>query len=218
MEDFDRTAAYIESLSKDMPAYLAELERAAIAEQVPVIRPAAQDLLRFVLAAHCPRRILEIGTATGFSALFMREYTPSDTQILTIENYEKRIRAAENNFNTYDTDHRILLLEGDAVDLLGELAGSFDLIFLDAAKGQYLHFLKDLLRLLSPGGILLSDNVLQEGDIVESRYIVERRDRTIHKRMREFLFSLTHDDALETVILPVGDGMSVTYKKDAHIR
>ena len=213
MDTYDRTAAYIDSLSKEKPAYLTEIERTACTEQVPVIRPGVQELLRFVLAAHQPRHILEIGTGTGFSALFMREYSPVKTQITTIENYEKRIRAACKNFDTYDTDHRICLLEGDAADFLPELAGPYDLIFLDAAKGQYLHFLDDVLRLLPSGGILLTDNVLQEGNILESRYLVERRDRTIHRRMREFLYALTHDDGLETVILPVEDGIALTYKK-----
>ena len=110
-------------------------------------------------------------------------------------------------FSTLD---KITLLEGDAADILKDLDGTFDLIFMDAAKGQYIHFLPDVLRLLSEGGILLSDNVLQDGDIIESRFAVTRRNRTIHSRMREYLYELKHHQDLETVILPVGDGVTVS--------
>ena len=105
------------------------------------------------------------------------------------------------------------MLEGDAADILKELEGTFDLIFMDAAKGQYIHFMPDILRLLASGGILVSDNVLQDGDIMESRFAVTRRNRTIHSRMREYLFELTHHELLETCILPVGDGITASVKK-----
>ena len=106
----------------------------------------------------------------------------------------------------------ITLLEGDAADILKELTGPYDFIFMDAAKGQYIHFLPEILRLLAPEGLLVSDNVLQDGDIIESRFAVERRNRTIHSRMREYLFELTHNEALRTVVLPVGDGVTVSVK------
>ena len=110
-------------------------------------------------------------------------------------------------------DHRITLLEGDALEILREMEDSFDLIFMDAAKGQYIHFYPEVMRLLAPEGILVSDNVLQEGDLIESHFAVERRNRTIYKRMREYLYVLKHDERLETSILPVGDGAAVSYKK-----
>ena len=81
---------------------------------------------------------------------------------------------------------------------------------MDAAKGQYIHFLPDVLRLLEPGGVLVSDNVLQDGDLIESHYIVERRNRTIYKRMREYLYVLKHDERLETAVIPLGDGVTVS--------
>jgi predicted O-methyltransferase YrrM len=143
----------------------------------------------------------------------MSEYAPENCHITTIEKYEKRIPAARENFRRAGREERITLLEGDAADILKDMEGSFDLIFMDAAKGQYIHFMPDVLRLLAPGGILLSDNVLQDGDIIESRFAVTRRNRTIHSRMREYLYELKHHPELETVILPVGDGVTVSVKK-----
>ena len=106
----------------------------------------------------------------------------------------------------------ITLLEGDAADILKDLDDRYDLIFMDAAKGQYIHFLPEILRLLRTGGVLLSDNVLQDGDIIESHFAVERRNRTIYKRMREYLYTLKHHEQLETAILPLGDGVTMSTK------
>ncbi len=135
-------------------------------------------------------------------------------QITTIENYAKRIPIAQENFCRAGRTDQITLLAGDAADILKTLEGSYDLIFMDAAKGQYIHFFEDVLRLLAPGGVLVSDNVLQDGDIIESKFAVERRNRTIHKRMREYLYVLTHHEALTTTILPVGDGLAVSVKRE----
>ena len=142
----------------------------------------------------------------------MHEYSPTDCHITTIEKYEKRIPIAKENFAKAGAEDRITLLEGDATDILKHLEDSYDLIFMDAAKGQYIHFLPDILRLLPPGGLLVSDNVLQDGDIIESRFAVTRRNRTIHARMRDYLYELKHHPQLETVILPVGDGVTLSTK------
>ena len=159
-----------------------------------------------------PKQILEVGTAIGFSALLMSEYAPADCHITTIEKYEKRIPIARENFRKAGKEQQITLLEGDALEILAELGGSYDIIFMDAAKGQYINFLPDILRLLAPGGLLISDNVLQDGDIIESRFAVTRRNRTIHARMREYLYELKHCPGLETFILPVGDGVTLSTK------
>ena len=188
-------------------------EKEARETNVPVIRAQVQSLLKLLLALRQPAAILEVGCAIGFSALLMSEYAPENCHITTIEKYEKRIPAARENFRRAGREERITLLEGDAADILKDMEGSFDLIFMDAAKGQYIHFMPDVLRLLAPGGILLSDNVLQDGDIIESRFAVTRRNRTIHSRMREYLYELKHHPELETVILPVGDGVTVSVKK-----
>ncbi len=205
--------AFIDSLDPGNTPFLNEIEQEAKRTNVPIIRTQVQSLLRLLLAMRKPTSILEVGCAIGFSALLMSEYGPEDCHITTIENYEKRIPVARENFRRAGKEDKITLLEGDAADILRELARPYDMIFMDAAKGQYIHFLPDVLRLLSPGGILLSDNVLQDGDILESRFAVTRRNRTIHSRMREYLYELKHHPELETVILPVGDGVTVSVKR-----
>lgn len=173
-----------------------------------------QQFLKLLLAMKRPMRILEVGTAVGFSSILMAEYDPVPCEITTIENYEKRIPIAKENFIRAGKEKQIMLLEGDAAQILPTLTETYDFIFMDAAKGQYIHFMPDILRLLGPEGTLVSDNVLQDGDIIESRFAVTRRNRTIHKRMREYLYELTHDEHLVTAVLPIGDGVTVsTWKK-----
>ena len=208
----ERMSAFIDSLDKGNTPFLDEIEKYAIETQVPIIRKSMQSLLKFLLAYAKPKNILEVGTAIGFSALLMSEYAPKDCHITTIEKYEKRIPIARENFKKAGKEEAITLLEGDATEILQELNGTYDIIFMDAAKGQYINFLPNILRLLAPGGLLISDNVLQDGDIIESRFAVTRRNRTIHARMREYLYELTHHPMLETCILPVGDGATLSVK------
>lgn len=209
----ERFTSFINSLDTGNPEYLNEIEEYAKETSVPIIRTEMQSFLRLLLAMKQPQTILEVGTAIGFSALLMSEYAPDNCRITTIEKYEKRIPIALANFEKTGKQDKITLLEGDAVEILHTMNGSYDFIFMDAAKGQYIHFLPDILRLLNPGGILVSDNVLQDGDIIESRYAVTRRNRTIHARMRDYLYELKHMDGLVTSILPVGDGITVSVKK-----
>ncbi len=209
----ERFVAYINSLDAGNPAYLDELEAYAIQTQVPIIRKEMQSFMRTMLLMNKPKRILEVGTAIGFSALLMSEFMPQDGQITTIENYEKRIPIARANFQKYGKKDRITLLEGDAAEVLKTLEGPYDFIFMDAAKGQYIHYLPQIMRILTPGGVLISDNVMQDGDIIESKYAVTRRDRTIHRRMREYLYTLTHHEELQTSILTLGDGVAVSVRK-----
>lgn len=209
----ERMTTFINSFDTGNTPFLDTIEQEALAGNVPIIRKDMQGLLRFLLTSYRPGSILEVGTATAFSALLMHEYAPKGCHITTIEKYEKRIPIAKENIRRGEAEDDITLLEGDATDILRDLSGTFDFIFMDAAKGQYIHFLPDVLRLLSPGGILVTDNILQEGEIVESKYIVTRRNRTIHNRMRDYLYELKHNPALETVILTVGDGVTISYKK-----
>ncbi|MGN0272950.1 MAG: O-methyltransferase [Lachnospiraceae bacterium] len=209
----ERLVTYINSLDRGNTELLDAIEAEAVRDYVPIIRKEMQSFLKMMLQLQQPRRILEVGTAVGFSAILMAEYNPKPCEITTIENYEKRIPIARENFKRAGKQDMIELLEGDAAQVLKTLQEPFDFIFMDAAKGQYLNFLPDILRLLSPGGILISDNVLQDGDIVESRFAVTRRNRTIHKRMREYLYELTHHEELVTTVLPVGDGITVSVKK-----
>ena len=200
----ERMSAFIDSLDTGNTPFLNEIEREAKETNVPIIRTQMQSLMKFLLAMHKPESILEVGCAIGFSALLMSEYAPAGCKITTIEKYEKRIPIARENFKRAGREDSITLLEGDAADVLKELTGTYDLIFMDAAKGQYIHFLPDILRLMPEGGLLVSDNVLQDGDIIESRFAVTRRNRTIHSRMRDYLYELKHHPQLETVILPAG--------------
>ena len=204
---------YMNSLDKGNTPFLNHLEQEALKNRVPIIRREMQSFLKVLLQIKAPKRILEVGTAVGFSTLLMSTYNPADCEIVTIENYEKRIPIAKENFRKAGKEEHITLLEGDAQEILKTLTGSFDFIFMDAAKGQYINFLPEVLRLLEDGGILLSDNVLQDGDIVESHFAVERRNRTIYKRMREYLYVLKHHELLETSILPLGDGVTLSIKK-----
>ncbi len=208
-----RYVDFMNSLEKEEIAYLEELETYALDTDVPIIRKEMQSFLKTLIMMNKPRQILEVGTAIGFSALLMSEYMPADAHITTIEKYEKRIPIARENFKKHGKEEQITLIEGDAAQVLAQLSGEYDLIFMDAAKGQYIHFLPDILRLLKQGGVLLSDNVLQDGDVIESRYAVTRRNRTIHGRMREYLYELKNHPQLQTSIIPLGDGITLSVKK-----
>ena len=210
----ERISTFISSFDTGNTPFLEELEQYAKKTDVPIIRPQVQNLLKLLLAMKEPKTILEVGTAIGFSALLMSEYGPRDCHITTIEKYEVRIPIARENFKKAGKEKEITLIEGEATQILKELTGPYDMIFMDAAKGQYIHFLPDILRLLPTGGILVSDNVLQDGDVLQSRYAVTRRDRTIHSRMREYLYELKHHEGLQTDILPIGDGVAVSVKKE----
>ena len=208
----ERLVTYINSLDSGNTAILDTIEKEALDSYVPIIRKEMQSFLKLLLAMQKPKRILEVGTAVGFSAILMAEYNPYPGEIVTIENYEKRIPIARENFIRAEKEHQITLIEGDATEVLKILEEPFDMIFMDAAKGQYINFMPDILRLLRKDGVLVSDNVLQDGDIIESHFVVTRRNRTIHKRMREYLYELTHREDLVTAVLPIGDGITVSTK------
>lgn len=209
----ERLVTYINSLETGNTPILEQIEQEAIEAYVPIIRKEMQQFLKMLLAVKRPLRILEVGTAVGFSAILMAEYDPVHCEITTIENYEKRIHIARENFKRAGKEKQITLLEGDATEVLKTLEEPYDFIFMDAAKGQYIHFLPDIIRLLGEQGVLVSDNVLQDGTIIESRFVVTRRNRTIHKRMRDYLYELTHRDDLVTAVLPIGDGITVSSRR-----
>lgn len=209
----ERMVTFIHSLETENSEILETIEKEALDTFVPIIRKEMQSFLKVLLSIQKPKKILEVGTAVGFSALLMSEYAPEDCQITTIEKYEKRIPIARENFKRAGKEEQITLLEGDALEILKRLEESFDFIFMDAAKAQYIYYMPEVIRLLNPGGILVSDNVLQDGDIIESRFAVERRNRTIHSRMREYLYALKHEERLLTSIIPLGDGVAVSVRK-----
>ena len=209
----ERFLTYLKSLEGQEIDYIAAIEKEALETYVPIIRKDTQTFMKFLMQTLRPEQILEVGTAVGFSALLMEAYDPVDCQITTIENYPPRIPIARANFARANKEACIRLIEGDAQDILPTLTGSYDFIFMDAAKGQYPIFLPEIKRLMHSGSVLVTDNVLQDGDLIESHYAIERRNRTIHKRMREYLYSLAHDEDLVCSILPVGDGLAVCTMK-----
>lgn len=209
----ERIVTFINSMETENSEILEVIEKEALEERVPIIRKEMQSFLKVLLSIQKPMSILEVGTAVGFSALLMSEYAPKECRITTIENYDKRIPIARGNFKRAGKGEQITLLEGDAQMVMKELTGTYDFIFMDAAKGQYIHYLPEALRLLKEGGVLVSDNVMQDGTIIESRFAVERRDRTIHARMREYLYAIKHHPQLLTSIIPLGDGVAVSIKK-----
>ena len=185
----ERIGVFAESLHAEESPALRELERTALENGIPIIRPHTRGLIQCILEMKAPERILEIGTATGYSALVMYTYSPAPCEIITIEREAERAAQARQNFERFGAE-RIQLLEGDAAQILPEL-----------------------IRLLPPGGILLTDNCLKEGEILESKFAVTRRNRTIHKRMREYLTAISSDERLRTVLLETGDGAAISVRR-----
>ena len=196
----ERIITFINSMDTENSEILETIEQEALAADVPIIRREMQSFLEVLLFMKKPMRVLEVGTAVGFSALLMSDYLPEGGHITTIENYEKRIPIARENFRRAGKEDKITLIEGDATEVLAEMEGTFDFIFMDAAKRQYIHYLPKVMRML-------------DGDIIESRFAVERRNRTIHARMREYLYELKHREDLVTSIIPLGDGVAVSIKQ-----
>ncbi|MCM1179066.1 MAG: O-methyltransferase [Clostridium sp.] len=209
----ERITSFINSMNRDDEEIIGEIEQEALADGVPIIRRETREWMKTMLLIKKPVRILEVGTAVGFSAICMSRFLAEGGHIDTIENWEPRIQQAKINFARAKAQDKITLLEGDAADWLKRLSKPYDFIFMDAAKGQYIHFLPDVVRLLETDGILVSDNVLQDGEVLDSKYVVERRNRTIHARMREYLYALKHHELLETCIIPLGDGVALSVKK-----
>lgn len=210
----ERIVSYIHSLEKSNGPLLDEIEAYAKANKVPIIRKEVESFLKVLLAIRQPQNILELGTAIGYSAVFMSECVSENSRITTIENYEKRIPIAEENIKKAGRENKICLIFGDALEEMKKMKSeSFDFVFMDAAKAQYIYFLPEAVRLLKPGAVLVADNVLQEGDLIESRYAVTRRNRTIHARMREYMFEVKNRSDLITTIVPMGDGLTVSIKR-----
>ncbi len=210
----ERIVSYINSLNADNEGVLAEIENEAKVAGVPVIRKEMENFLKVMLAVKKPAGILEVGAAVGYASILMSMNVDSDCHITTIENYDIRIEQARHNIARAGKESQITLLEGDAMNILKDLPSQeYDFVFMDAAKAQYINFLPEVLRVMKTSAVLISDNVLQEGSIAESRYAVTRRDRTIHARMREYMYELTHMNELITSIVPIGDGITMSVKR-----
>lgn len=210
----ERIVSYIHSLERSNGEVCDEIEEFAHQTNVPIIRKEMESFLRVLIEIKKPKRILELGTAIGYSAILMANTMSENCRITTIENYDKRIPIAKDNFKRAGVEKKVELLEGDALEILQKINEPYDFVFMDAAKAQYLVYLKEIMRLLPVGGILIADNVLQDGELVESRYAVERRNRTIHSRMREYLYEVKNMKELETTIISIGDGITLSVRKD----
>lgn len=208
----ERITTYINSLDKENSPLLTELRKKAEEDRVPIIRKEMESFIRVLFKLKEPKNILELGSAIGYSAILMSECISGDGKITTIENYDKRIIEAKENFKRAGKEDVITLLEGDALEIISKLDDEYDFIFMDAAKAQYINYLPHLIRLMPKGAILLTDNVLQDGDLFESRYGIIRRNRTIHTRMREYLEAVKNSDELETSIVKIGDGITLSVK------
>ena len=209
-----RVSDFIMSLSNEEDDDILRLKKIAIDNEVPIIRDETKEFLRLILEMKKPNHILEIGTAIAYSTLIIHKIC-KDADIVTIENYDKRIKESKANIEKYFEKNKITLVEKEAGLYLKECANDnyFDFVFLDAAKGQYINWLPDIKRLMNEDAILLSDNIFKDGEILESKFLIKKRDRTIHKRMREFLYEIKHDANLNTFIYNIGDGISVSIKK-----
>lgn len=208
----DYINSYLRTIQPHYDGVLGEIEKESRDAQVPVIPHETARLLSVLLTMKKPKNILEVGTAVAFSSGLMSRYLQDGGTITTIDRYELMLKDARKNIARMGLEDTIKILEGDAADVLPTLTGPYDVIFLDAAKGQYSAFLPHCLRLLPVGGLLIVDDVLQGGDIAKTRFSVPRRQRTIHKRLRNFLWDISHNDALESSIVPIGDGLAVCVK------
>lgn len=214
MYTLERISSFIKSYIHDDEGELGNIYQKAVKNNVPVMRPETRELIKTQLLIKKPQNVLEIGTAVGYSSLYMSKYLCEDSKITTIELDEERYNQAVDNIKYLGKDDVITVIKGDASDVLKTLPDKeFDFAFVDAAKGQYINYLPDVLRLVKSGGLIISDNVLQDGDVLESHYLVEKRNRTIHDRMREYLYVLNNDERLETAILSVGDGVALSVRK-----
>lgn len=191
---------------------LGEIQQKAYEEEIPIIPLEVARLLTVLLSMKKPTNILEIGTAVGFSSSLMSLYLEDGGKITTIDRYDIMINKAKVNIKRMGLENTITLLEGDANNILPTLTEEYDIIFMDAGKGQYINFLPHCLRVLKVGGLLIADDVLQGGSIADIKEKVPRRNRTIHKRLNEFLHTITHLEGLESSIVPIGDGVSLSYK------
>lgn len=199
---------YLDIISPVNSKAIEEIRAEAKRNYIPIIKRDTENFLKFVLKMQNPGSILEIGCAVGYSAAVMLEN--SDADIVTVEKMPERVEEAKRNIKYADFESRVSILEGDAGEILKSLADKgekFDFIFMDAAKAQYITWLPMVKKLLKESGMIFSDNCLQEGDLAESSFAIRKRDKTIHKRMREYIYLLLHDETLESWIFSIGDGV-----------
>lgn len=215
INDYERIRSFINSFNKDDENdILADIYSDAKSQGVPVIREDMKELIRLLLLINKPKKILEVGTAVGYSASFMVDVLKKDVCIDTLELDHDRVLIAKENIKKLGFEDNINIIEGDAENSLKELStgdiNAYDMIFIDAAKGQYMIYLDEALKMSKVGTVIISDNILEDGKIIESHFLVEKREITIHDRIRQYLYRLKNDERLSTDILSVGDGAAVS--------
>lgn len=208
---------YIMSIVPERSKELEVLHKIAIDRQIPIIRLEIEEILKLILNIHKPRRILEIGTAIGYSSIMMMEILGKDTKIVTLEKSKELVKIAKNNIEKFGYKSAIQVIQGDAINTMLDLDEPFDMIFIDAAKGQYDKFYKLAIPLLTKTGMIIGDNILQEGLVAKSRFAIPRRQRTIHKRMRDIIQKMMANKMFTTTVLPIGDGIMISYKREEQI-
>lgn len=213
--DYERIRTFVKSYIKEDSEKLEEIYSSAVDREVPVIREDTRDYLRLLLNQVKPVKVLEIGTAVGYSALFMAEVLDNigEYHIDTIELDDVRAEEAQGHITEFGKEDKIHLYRGDAAEVLKTLTEKYDFIFIDAAKAQYMNYLQAVMKLVHADSVIVTDNVLESGLVLESHFLVEKRDRTIHDKLREYLYTLKNDERLETAILSIGDGVAVSVVK-----
>ncbi|GKX66613.1 O-methyltransferase [Inconstantimicrobium mannanitabidum] len=209
---FDFMEQYIKGLIPDEEGKFKEIVDFAKENGVPIVQKETGKFLEVITGIIRPKKILELGTAIGYSAMLMYESAGTEPEITTIERSEEMISIAKANLQKYDLSDKITIVQGDCLEELEKLDDKFDMIFMDAGKGHYNHFLPECLRLLSDNGVIVADNVLFRG-MVASDELVARRKITIVKRMRSYLDMVSNDDKLVTTVIPMGDGIAVTRRR-----
>lgn len=210
---YDYMEKYLRELIPTHTGILKDLEEFALENGTPIVQKETAKFLELMITMNRPKKILELGTAIGYSAILMNKASNGLSEITTIERDEAMIELAKANIEKYKLQDKITILKGDCLEVLGNLQGEYDMIFMDAGKGHYNHFLPHCLRLLKKEGVLIADNVLFRG-MVASKELVKRRKITIVKRMRSYLELVSNNDELITSVIPMGDGISITVKKN----
>ena len=187
-----------------------EIKKKALEDHIPIIMDDTLETVGQILQEKKPTRILEIGTAVGYSAIRFSKYLTEQGYIDTIERDEERVKEAKNNIEDLKLQDKIHIFEGDALEILPTLTGPYDVVFIDAAKGKYPIFLTEALRMLEKNGIIIADNVLYKGYVMSDYN--KHKQRTAVRGLRVFLKKLTENENLETKILEVGDGLAISKK------
>ncbi len=208
----ENLSIYLNNLMPKVDGKLGELQKKSYEEGIPIIPNDVVRLISVLLSIKKPKKILEIGCAVGFSSSFMSSFLEEGGQVTTIERYPVMIEKAKANIKSLGLENKINLIEGDANEVLKTLNDEYDVIFMDAGKGQYINILPDVYRLLKIGGIIIADDILQNGNVAKQKEEIVKRQRTIHYRLNDFLWEITHNDGLDTSILTIGDGVAICYK------